>query len=63
MAKRFWFQWSVMTVIAVILSVIVGFFSGQWFFGILSYFVFGMVKDSILLSVHLEKPFDDKQSY
>jgi hypothetical protein len=47
----------------VALSVIVGFFSGQWFFGILSYFVFGMVKDSILLSVHLEKPFDDKQSY
>jgi hypothetical protein len=62
MAKRFWFQWSVLTVIAVILSVIVGFFSGQWFFGILSYFVFGMVKDSILLSVHLEKPFDDNQS-
>jgi hypothetical protein len=62
MAKRFWFQWSVMTVIAVALSIIVGFFSGQWFFGILSYFVFGMVKDSILLSVHLEKPFDDNQS-
>ena len=58
MLKNFWFQWIALTFITVVLSVIVGFYTGQWFFGLMSYFVFGMVKDSILLTLHIKKTVD-----
>jgi hypothetical protein len=59
MLKNFWIQWMIATVIAITLSVAVAVISGQWFFGLLSYFVFGMVKDSVLLTLHIKRPVDN----
>jgi hypothetical protein len=59
MLKNFWFQWMIATATAIILSVAVAVITGQWFFGLLSYFVFGMVKDSVLLTLHIKQPVDN----
>lgn len=54
----FWSLWTVLTTISIGIAFLVGSMTHQWFFGVITYFVIGIVKDAYLLTKY-SKTFDE----